>query len=283
MTLRQAIIKFDKLCIKHNREFGGTLVLCYFFDKDKTSINYLLDRKLTSYEKLRLLITKYKLFKKEMPLAKIFGYKYFGAKKIYLNRSCLIPRPETESMCELAISIIEDNNIKLESFLDLCCGSGCITSYISNRVKNHCEYTLVDIEKKAIRISKINNSSNSNFNYLVSNMLSKVTGSFDLVFFNPPYVSKKEPIDEKIFKWEDERAIIATNDGMYFYEVFFNQIKKHLRDKHLLFIEISDYVSSRVKEMCEVNFKYYRIINDDEGRARSLIISSDEAWLKKLK
>jgi release factor glutamine methyltransferase len=283
MTSRDFIVKFDKMCLDQNKGFGGVLILCYFLDIDKTSLTGVIDKKLSFKQRLSLYSIERKIFAVGVPLPKVFGYKYFGGKKILLNSTCLIPRPETEAMCETAISIIKENKIRFDSLIDLCCGSGCISSLISSNIQSISSYTLVDIDSKAIKISRKNTFDDSRFNYIVSDMFKKVNGTFDLVFFNPPYVSEKEEMDKEVFKWENKSAIVAKDDGFYFYKVFFEEIKEFLKKEYLIFIEMSDYVFQRLQEICHLSFKYYRIIKDDEGRARILVISSNETWLKKVK
>ena len=62
--------------------------------------------------------------KKDEPLAYILGYTWFYGRKIKVNEDVLIPRPETELLCDWAVGKLSGNGPY--RILDMCSGSGCI-------------------------------------------------------------------------------------------------------------------------------------------------------------
>mgnify|MGYP001591124156 FL=1 len=102
------------------------------------------------------------------------------------------PRPETELIIEIANNFILDKRYK--NFIDLGTGSGCIILSILKDNKS-LRALGIDISNKAINIAQ-KNCSNLNLEkqatFLVSNWLSKVSDSYDLIISNPPYIRSKD-------------------------------------------------------------------------------------------
>ena len=59
-----------------------------------------------------------------VPVQYILGETYFCGRRFQVDARVLIPRPETELLCEWALDLLR--NASSPRILDLCCGSGCI-------------------------------------------------------------------------------------------------------------------------------------------------------------
>ena len=88
------------------------------------------------------------------PLAYILKKKEFWSKEFFVDRNILIPRPETELLCESVIKIFKNKNLNM---LDMGTGSGCIILSVLNDLKK-AKGIGIDISKKAIEVAKKNSN-----------------------------------------------------------------------------------------------------------------------------
>ena len=121
------------------------------------------------------------------PLAHVIGSVGFLDFTIKCNKNALIPRPETEILCNCAIELIQDKD--LNSVVDLGTGTGVIAASIARSNPN----LIVDayeFSKDAFELAIINKQDLglSNIN-LINNSWTELDKQYDLVISNPPYVS----------------------------------------------------------------------------------------------
>ena len=122
------------------------------------------------------------------PVAYLTGYKEFWSLRLMVDRSTLIPRPETERLVETALSRLDPD--KSASVLDLGTGSGAIAiAMASERPKDR--ITATDIDMDTLMIAAMNARQNAvvNIEFICSDWFSKLANRrFDLILSNPPYV-----------------------------------------------------------------------------------------------
>ena len=87
---------------------------------------------------------------KKEPIAYILNKREFWSKNFFVNRNVLIPRPETELLCEQIIKIFKNKSF---NFLDIGTGTGCVLLSILTEIKNARGVGL-DISKKALDVAK---------------------------------------------------------------------------------------------------------------------------------
>ena len=120
-------------------------------------------------------------------MAYILKNKEFWSNDFFVDRDTLIPRPETELLCENIIKIFRNKNLYL---LDMGTGSGCIILSILTELKR-AKGIGIDISKKAIEVAKKNSSKLGLskrvkfFNRPLENLYGY---KFDLIVSNPPYI-----------------------------------------------------------------------------------------------
>ncbi len=122
------------------------------------------------------------------PLSHIVGYQPFDGLDIIVSSDVLTPRPETEELVDLASTLL-DRKATL-ALLDMCTGSGCIACALAKRFPR-AQVLGVDISEKALAIAQENVKKfhlNERVHLLQSDLWKDVTGTFDLIISNPPYI-----------------------------------------------------------------------------------------------
>ena len=181
---------------------------------------------------------------KKEPIAYILNNKEFWSTNFYVDRSVLIPRPETEVLIYLILSHINNKN-NYFSILDIGTGSGCILiSLLKELIK--AKGTGIDKSSKAIAIANKNSISqqvNSRVEFKNLNLEEiKFDKKFDLIVSNPPYLPdvslKNLNLDIKLY--EPKIALQGGVQGLDFLYKIINLASKILKINGLLALEIGD-------------------------------------------
>lgn len=122
-----------------------------------------------------------------IPLQYLIGEAPFFRRLFKVDPRVLIPRPETELLCEWALEILED--VPAPRILDLCCGSGCIGLTLKAE-RPDASVTLSDLSRDALNVSAVNAVRlSADVVIRQSDLLEDLRGSlFDLLISNPPYI-----------------------------------------------------------------------------------------------
>jgi len=204
------------------------------------------------------------------PISKIINQKSFWKFDLDVSKKVLIPRPETEVLIEMVAK--EINEKKNLEFLDIGCGSGCISISLLECYKKSVG-TGIDISKDAILNTKIN-LNNYNFTnrikLLSKNIFTyKTDKKFDLIISNPPYLKLSDYIslDPGIKKYEPKEALIGDNkEGLRFYKEIIKKFKNNIKLNGYLAFEIGDNQFMQIKKLLILNgfvvVSKYKLINN---------------------
>ena len=167
------------------------------------------DRNILDFNRLIL-----RRLKKE-PIALILNEKEFWSKNYEVNKSTLIPRPETELMVESLVKIYKNKKL---SIIDIGTGSGCILLSLLSELKDSYGVGL-DISKDAIKIAKKNAKKHNILNNVrfINKSLNDIHNQkYDLVVSNPPYIQTRDIkyLDDDIKMHEPKIALDGGNDGL---------------------------------------------------------------------
>ena len=181
---------------------------------------------------------------KKEPIAYILNNKEFWSTNFYVDRSVLIPRPETEVLIDLILSHINNKN-NYFSILDIGTGSGCILISLLKELIS-AKGIGVDKSSKAIAIANKNSISQQVNNRATFKNLSleeiKFDKKFDIIVSNPPYlpdVSLKN-LNPDIKLYEPKMALQGGVQGVDFLCKIINLASKILKINGLLALEIGD-------------------------------------------
>lgn len=181
---------------------------------------------------------------KKEPIAYILNNKEFWSTNFYVDRSVLIPRPETEVLIDLILSKINYKQNYL-NILDIGTGSGCILISLLKELIN-AKGIGVDKSSKAITIAKKNSISQKVDNRALFKNVNleeiKFDKKFDLIVSNPPYlpdVSLKN-LNSDIKLYEPKIALQGGVQGVDFLYKIIDLASKILKINGLLGLEIGD-------------------------------------------
>jgi release factor glutamine methyltransferase len=209
------------------------------------------------------------------PMAYMTGNKGFYGLDFKVNKHVLIPRPETEHLIEAFLK----HAGSAKKVLDLCCGSGCIGITIK-KLNPDSEVHLADTSRKALKVAKNNAKAIlkedwATLKFIKSDLFKNIKSKYDAIISNPPYVSaaEYETLSKDVF-FEPEIALIAAEDGLFFYRKISESACNHLNKNALLFLEIGDKQRQNVVDIfCKSGFKLAECIKDLAGKDRVLVFT----------
>lgn len=179
--------------------------------------------------------------KSDKPIQYIFGNAFFHRYQYFVDENTLIPRPETEELCELILS--KNNNTNKLHGIDIGTGSGCIPLTLLNERSNW-TFNAWDISEGAISIAQKNALKydlSNRINFSKIDFLSNHTqeNNYDLIVSNPPYISKSELVnmDKRVVLYEPHLALFVNHDVMEFYNALFDFFESNTNKNAQLWME----------------------------------------------
>lgn len=210
-----------------------------------------------------------------VPIQYVTNEAYFLDKRYYVDKSVLIPRPETEELVKL---IISDNMLPNPEILDIGTGSGCIPIALKLAIAE-ATVTTIDISEAAIEVTKRNaNTLNADINILHGDFFDEYVrvslGEYDIIVSNPPYIpeSDKETMHSNVKDHEPETALFVSDDNPHlFYKSIASFGKEHLKDNGSIYCEVhKDHAKGSMQAFINTGYKTVDIIDDMYGNPRML-------------
>lgn len=196
------------------------------------------------------------------PLQYILGKWEFMGLPFYTRPCALIPRQDTETLCEEALSIGG------KTLLDLCCGTGCIG--VSLAKLGGFEVTFADISPDCLALARENAALNGvPGSFVLTDMFGNISGSYDMICVNPPYIPTSELASlQAEVKREPVLALDGGADGLDFYRRIARDYATHLSPGGALLMEVGAGQAADVAEM----FLKAEIIKDICGIERVVTV-----------
>ena len=190
------------------------------------------------------------------PVAYITGVWEFRGLPMEVSRDVLIPRVDTEVLAETAIKYLKDTGRLDARVLDLCSGTGCIGCAIAAELPR-VRVVLADVSAAAMDISRRNverNGLGGRVSFLPADVTKQpplMTGSFDLVVSNPPYIPTMEilTLDPSVRDYEPVWALDGGEDGLDFYRAILKNWAGVIRQGGELMFEVGEDQAERVKDL----------------------------------
>ncbi len=186
-----------------------------------------------------------------IPLQHITGEQEFMGLSFRVNDQVLIPRQDTETLVEEALKYAMPGM----RVLDLCTGSGCILISLLHFCPG---LTGVgsDISAEALKMARTNGQRlhvEERAQWLCGDLFEKVTGAFDLIVSNPPYIrsAEIEELQEEVRLYDPRIALDGAEDGLLFYRRIIEESKSYLKNGGRLLFEIGCDQGRDVAELLE--------------------------------
>ncbi len=170
------------------------------------------------------------------PLQHLLGTVEFCGHEFISDHRALIPRPETETLVELIRKKFATPPARV---LDMATGSGCIGLSLA-KAWPMSEIILADISEDALDLARLNASRlSANVKLLRSDLFEKITGTFDFIVANLPYIPSAEiPALSPEVKRDPLLALDGGPDGLRTIERFLKEALPHLNPNALIALEV---------------------------------------------
>lgn len=191
-----------------------------------------------------------------VPVQYIIGEWDFFGKTFKVNENVLIPRPETELLCEYVIDYLKDKSSPVVA--DLCAGSGCIGITVKDNIASACVY-MVEKSSEAYKVccenaeSILGDKSTTVINEDIF-CIDKLGDLplFDVIISNPPYIKSAEIPDlQSEVLLEPEMALDGGEDGLDFYRLIAEKWTDYLADDGMFAFECGEEQAEEIKVILE--------------------------------
>ncbi|MCC7297598.1 MAG: peptide chain release factor N(5)-glutamine methyltransferase [Bacteroidia bacterium] len=210
------------------------------------------------------------------PIQYICELSTFYRRNFKVNKHVLIPRPETEELCEI---IIANERNSAAHILEIGTGSGVIAITLALELKGT-NAVATDISENALKIAQQNadelGCKNVNFRHhdFLSN--ENLPDNFNIIVSNPPYISssEKHEMAKSVLDFEPELALFPRGkDPLIFYKGL-AQLLLRQRNGCVLYAEINQYLAEPTLQVFE-HFSEKKLIKDISGNQRFIQIKKE--------
>ena len=276
MNRRQAILKACLLLRRQDKEESlAKFLLMYMLDETAEQFSNKLSEELSVEQETKYFDLINKNINEDTPLSHLVGFDYFYDRKFKVTRDVLSPRIETEELIYKVLEYIKKSKKDSFRILDLCTGSGIIAITLKKEiVEKYTEIVASDISEKALSIAIENaNNNNANITFIKSDLFDNISGKFDLIISNPPYISYKDKIiiKDSVLNYDPHLALFAEEDGIYFYRKIIENAVHYLSKDGVIFFEIGYDQKEKIFELGNINnfiTTVYKDINDRDRIAK---------------
>ena len=208
------------------------------------------------------------------PISHIVNLRAFWKNDFYIDETVLDPRPESELIIDITKDLLFDGM----RVLDLGCGSGCIGISLYKENPNISLF-LADSSKQAIKISKKNAVELKTECELIHSFLfANISGKFDLIVTNLPYISKGDFsfLQKEIILYEPHEALYGGVSGLDAIKLFLSAVSRYLNENGVFVIEFGKGQDVLLKkELLKVNFDNFEFHQDFNKVKRLVCVKKD--------
>jgi len=189
------------------------------------------------------------------PIQYILGETEFYGMVFKVNRSVLVPRPETE---ELVDWILSDYRKLKPQILDIGTGSGCIPISLAKNLPGS-NVQGWDVSEDALTVAKENAALNHvEIDFVYADVITAIfpenQNKYDLIVSNPPYVtlSEQPQMLRNVTEYEPEIALfVPDNDALVFYRLIADIAISRLNPDGKIYFEINERFGNDVVGLLE--------------------------------
>ena len=200
------------------------------------------------------------------PLQYVTGQAFFYGRAFRVTSDTLIPRPETEVLCRMAVDSMKTACRKEPRILDMCTGSGCIAWTLSLELPRSC-VVAVDLSDGALAVASTQDFAEetsltgaSSPEFLKADVLKtpeesgheSLCAQFDLIVSNPPYVmdSEKALMRPNVLDHEPHMALFVPDaDPLLFYRAVASWAQKLLSPEGVGIVEMNEALGDETADV----------------------------------
>ena len=206
------------------------------------------------------------------PIQYILGEAHFYGMDLKVDRSVLIPRPETEELADYIVKRYGDrSDLRV---LDIGTGSGAIAIALSRNLP-FSKVTALDFSDKALEVARDNAAQlKARIDFIHADIFeyNPPSDSFDIIVSNPPYIdeSEKSGMERNVLDYEPHSALFVPDDNpLIFYSRIAEVARTALVTGGSLWFEINP---RHAEELCRLlaheRFLDIETIRDIHGKER---------------
>ena len=215
------------------------------------------------------------------PVQYVLGQAAFCGRTFKVNEHVLIPRPETEELCQWIESQGEKQPMNDASILDIGTGSGCIAITLAAEMPK-AKVTAWDISTEALKVAEENAKRNHvhvsikrvDALHIPTDILQQTTQLFDFIVSNPPYICNKEraQMESNVLDYEPHTALfVPDDDALLFYRNIAQYGQTALKEDGWLYFEINPQYTKILTEMLDtMSYHNIEIKEDQFGKQRMM-------------
>ncbi len=237
MIIKEWLEEVTAVLLKYSPtpRLDAEVLLCHVLVKDRAEIlahgdDYIQQ---ASLKKLKTLVARRQ---KHEPIAYILGKSEFYGREFFVDKNVLVPRPESETMIDLAKQVIGDRLEVRENTacIDVGTGSGSLAITMQSEMPE-IKVTGVDISSDCLKIARMNATKlRAKVKFYQGDLLTpfsnlKPPTSNLVILANLPYVPSDYAINDAA-KHEPKLALFGGTDGLDLYRRLFRQSTKVIGD-----------------------------------------------------
>lgn len=231
-------------------------------------------------EKIRAFKELVKRRREREPVAYLTGKAWFFSLEFSVSPAVLIPRPDTETLVEQAVSILRGGPPNA-NLLDLCTGSGCVALAVIKNVPD-ARAVATDISDPALQIAKNNAAAiglAERVDFFSGDLYAALGDApprrFDVITANPPYIPSQaiDTLMPEVSRFEPRLALDGGSDGLQLIGRIINDSPHYLAAEGYLLLETGCDQTEQAAELIAATgqFSPARIVTDSAGHRRCVI------------
>ena len=217
-----------------------------------------------------------------VPMAQILGRREFWSLDFRVTPDTLDPRPDSEAVVEAALAVVADRRDEALSVIDLGTGTGCLLLAVLSELPA-AEGLGVDLSPAAAIVAQDNAARlglGRRARFLVGDWAAALSGGFDLVLANPPYVARDEiaRLQREVAQFEPRLALDGGADGLDAYRRLSGDMRRLLRPSGTAVLEVGfGQWEAAAALFRHAGLRVAEPGRDLQGVARCVICSSGQA------
>jgi release factor glutamine methyltransferase len=210
------------------------------------------------------------------PVAYLVGRKEFYSLEFEVNRSVLIPRPDTETVVDECLQLAKE--MAEPSVIDVGTGSGCLAVAVTKYCKQ-VRVTAIDVSDEALEVAARNATKHGvaeRIRFLKGDLFSPLSAGeqFDFVLSNPPYIPRKDiaGLAAGVRDYEPHTALDGGSNGLEVLDRLVTESPARLKPGGYLIVEIGSPQERPARERIQAQsgFELAKTVYDSAGHPRVL-------------